>query len=199
MYIIAAQIEGISPLLQHRFAPAQLGTMLQGATRNTGSADRSLEWIDGMYTTEDGYLCQPATHLEGAMVKAAATFKIKGGRGKSWRDPIRAYCYISPDFILHQRNGKPVLAPGPELVNKPERGLSVLVMRVIVQRSAVARSRLMIAAGWQLEFTIQVLDDQVRLDVVREILDEAGRAVGIGDYRPRYGRFAVTGFEQNTT
>jgi hypothetical protein len=27
---------------------------------------------------------------------------------------------------------------------------------------------------------------------VKEILDYAGRFVGIGDYRPKYGRFQVT-------
>ena len=40
-----------------------------------------------------------------------------------------------------------------------------------------------------------VIDDQVHPIIVQEILGEAGCAVGIGDYRPRYGRFDIIEFE----
>ena len=194
MFTITALVEGVAPLLQNRFAPEQLGTMMQGSTKRTGSADRSMEWFDGVYVTQDGLLYQPNSHLEGALAKAATAFKIKGARGKSWREPIRAYCYVMPEQLLHLRDGKSVKAPGRELLHEPEQYLAVNVSRVKVQRSAVARSRLLVAPGWQLKFMIEVHDEQVREEVVREILVEAGRAVGIGDNRPRYGRFAVVDF-----
>jgi hypothetical protein len=149
-----------------------------------------------MYATAEGYLYQPATHLEGALVKAAATFKIKGGRGKTWKDPMRAYCYAFPEQILHLRDGQPVPVPPEDLLTHPTEYLSVSVMRVMVQRAAVARARLQIAAGWELAFRLEVHDPQVRAEVVEQILREAGRAVGIGDFRPRYGRFEVTQFEE---
>jgi hypothetical protein len=144
--------------------------------------------------TTSGYLCQPAAHIEGAMVKAAASFKIKGRAGKTWKDAIRAYCYVSPDDVPHMRNYEYVPTPSLDLTDAPTETLSVSVMRVVVQRSAVARSRLLIAPGWQLGFNIEVQDEQVAPNVVQEILTEAGRAVGIGDFRPRYGRFKVVEF-----
>lgn len=194
MYKVNVTIEGTTALLQHAFTKNHLATLMEGAKRQTGATDYSLEWMTTMHLTRDNYLCQPASHIEGAMVKAAALFKIKGAKGKTWKDAIRAYCYVAPDEVLHMRNDEYVPAPGVDLTDSPTEHLSVSVMRVVVQRSAVARARLMIAPGWQLPFTLEVHDDQVRPDIAQEILAEAGRAVGIGDFRPRYGRFVVSRF-----
>lgn len=195
MYQINARIRGTAPLLQHSFTQNHLVTLMEGASKRTGSPDYSLEWLATMYITKDNYLCQPATHIEGAIQRAATSFKMKGKGGKTWKDFIKAYCYVLPDDILHLCNGQPIPAPDASLVDNPTDMLSVNIMRVKVQRAAVARSRLMISAGWELAFTIEVQDEQVRPDVAHQILSEAGRAVGIGDYRPRYGRFEVIDFQ----
>ena len=34
------------------------------------------------------------------------------------------------------------------------------------------------------------------VEVVKSALDDAGREAGIGDYRPRFGRFIVTSFKE---
>ena len=47
---------------------------------------------------------------------------------------------------------------------------------------------------WSLTFTLTCIEDQVDAEALKMILDYAGRAVGIGDYRPRFGGFAVTQF-----
>ncbi len=49
--------------------------------------------------------------------------------------------------------------------------------------------------GWKLDFEITVLDDQILHNVLNEVLSLAGRTVGVGDFRPRFGRFMVTRFE----
>jgi hypothetical protein len=195
MYRVNCRVRGVAPLLQHAFGAASLSTLMDGAKKQTGVTDYSLEWMATMYVNRDGLLVQPAAHLEGALVKAAASFKIKGRAGKTWKDPIKAYCYVSPDEIPHIWNGQYVLAPDASLIENPTENLSVSIMRVKVQQSAVARSRLQLAAGWELAFAIEVHDDQVQPNVAEEILREAGRAVGIGDYRPRYGRFEVVTFD----
>lgn len=195
MYQINVSIKGTSPLLQHGFTQNHLSTLMDGMKKQTGSPDYSLEWLTTMYITRDGWLCQPAAHIEGAMQRAAGGFKQKGKGGKTWKDAVKAYCYVLPDEIIHLCNGVPVAAPGPELIEAPTHNLSVSIMRVKVQRAAVARSRLMIAPGWELAFTLDIQDDQLRPDVAQGILEEAGRAVGIGDFRPRYGRFEVASFQ----
>jgi hypothetical protein len=192
-YIIDVGIKGTSPLLQHRFPLATLGALMEGARRKTGATDYSMEWLDTIYT-RDGLLVQPATHIEGALVKAASGFRIKGSKNKTYKDVFRAYVLVGPDEIPHTRDGQTVAAPGPELLTRPTDDLCVNVQRVIINRAAVARARLQVAAGWELVFAITVNDDQIRPEVVETILEEAGRAVGIGDYRPRYGRFAIQSF-----
>lgn len=197
-YRINAVVEGSAPLLQHSFTQNHLTELAERAKKNTGAADYSLEWLTHMYVARtDGQdlICQPATHIEGAMVRAAGSFKIAGKRGKTYRDAVQAYLYVSPDNIPHIRNGDLVPAPDASLMEDPVNGLSVSVMRVKVQRAAVARSRLLIDTGWQLAFAIDVIDDQLQPGVIQTILTEAGRAVGIGDYRPRYGRFNVVSFQ----
>ncbi len=195
MYEIQVRIKGTAPLLQNRFTPDALNNLMQGAKKKTGVIDYSAEWLKGMYASSEGYLFQPATHLEGALVEAAKAFKIKGSGNKTWKSVIRAYCYVKPDEIIHLRDGKPVTVPDASLEGNPTEYLKVNIQRVKVRSAAVARSRLEIAEGWQLNFTIEVIDDQVRPVIVQEILSEAGCAVGIGDYRPRYGRFDIIQFE----
>jgi hypothetical protein len=195
LYRIEARIRGTAGLLQHAFGQTAMDTLQENAKRQTGTPDYSLEWMATMYTDRQGLLVQPASHIEGAMQKAAASFKMKGKGGKTWKDPVKAYCYVMPDNIPHLRNNEYVPAPTADLLPNPTEYLSVSIMRVKVQRAAVARSRLLIAPGWELAFTMEVQDEQLRPDVLETILQEAGRAVGIGDYRPRYGRFDVTHFQ----
>lgn len=194
MYQINARIRGTAGLLQHAFGQASLETLQENAKKQTGTPDYSLEWMQTMYVTRSGLLYQPASHIEGALQKAAAGFKQKGKGGKTWKDAVKAYLYADPSEILHLWNGQYVPAPSAELMQNPTENLSVNVARVKVQRAAVARSRLLIAPGWELAFVLQIVDDQLRPDVVQTILDEAGRAVGIGDYRPRFGRFETVSF-----
>lgn len=194
MYQIAVKIQGTTPILQHSFAKATLSSLMEGTNKKTGAVDYSLEWMQTMYT-QNGIIVQPASHIEGALVKAASSFKIKGKSNKTWRDAFRAYCYATPDMIPHLWNGDYVEAPDASLLEKPTENLSVSIMRVVVQRAAVARSRLQIASGWVLEFCLEIQDAQLRSDVVQEVLAEAGRAVGIGDFRPKFGRFEVIQFQ----
>jgi hypothetical protein len=193
MYTIDVTITGTAPLLQHKFPLATLKDLMDGARRKTGAPNYAQEWLATMYT-HDGLLIQPATHIEAALVRAASGFRVKGSKNKTYKEVFKAYILVSPDEIPHLRDGQPVPAPGPELALHPTDHLSVNVQRVIVSRAAVARARLQISAGWTLAFVITVNDDQIQPDVVQTILAEAGRAVGIGDYRPRYGRFAIKAF-----
>ena len=65
------------------------------------------------------------------------------------------------------------------------------VRPVIVQRARVVRMRPTFKTGWELSFEIQVNDDEIQPELLQDILTLAGRTVGIGDYRPKFGRFAV--------
>lgn len=68
--------------------------------------------------------------------------------------------------------------------------------RVQVQRNAITRSRPAFMAGWQANFQMQVLlPEYIAPDLFLDVLTQAGRLIGVGDFRPTYGRFQVTNFE----
>jgi hypothetical protein len=50
-------------------------------------------------------------------------------------------------------------------------------------------------AGWQAEFIFMVnLPEYVSQEMLLGLLTDAGRLVGVGDFRPTYGRFQVVAF-----
>lgn len=67
--------------------------------------------------------------------------------------------------------------------------------RAVVQRQGINRVRPAMRVGWTLEFEMLVnVPEYITPDLLQEVLDNAGRLVGIGDFRPTYGRFAVSSF-----
>jgi hypothetical protein len=67
--------------------------------------------------------------------------------------------------------------------------------RVQVQRSSVTRSRPAMVAGWRCTVRLQVLlPEYINPQVLNETVQAAGRLMGVGDYRPTYGRFQVIEF-----
>jgi hypothetical protein len=193
MYEVDVTVRGKAAILMHAFPAANLKP--SGPKRNVGETDYSLEWMDTMYATNDGFLYIPASHFEGALMNAAASFKVKGKSGATWKKIVKAYCYVNPDEVPLYWNGGRLQAPDENLLTEPDEALSVDVQRVVVQRSAVARARLKVSAGWEAKFTIEVQDEQVQPNILKEIVTEAGRAVGVADYRPRYGRFDLMSFD----
>lgn len=190
MYTIDVKIKGTAPLLQHRFPMPSLETMSKGGTKRTGAVDYTQEWKEYFYANSDGEIYQPASHIEGTMIKAAVNFKVTGRGRKTYKDLFRAAVFVTPDEIHHDSFTVP-----DELDTDADKPLYLDMRPVVIQRSRVVRIRPAFKAGWELEFTIEVLDDQIAPELVQDVLALAGKTVGIGDHRPRFGRFAITRFE----
>jgi hypothetical protein len=191
MYTINVQVQGIAPLLQHRFPMPDIASLGKGGRKQTGATDYTEEWRDYFYANGDGEIYQPSTHLEGCMIRAAAGFKIAGKRGKSYKELFAGNIVVTPDEIPHGINV-------PESLDTDADKPLYLDMRpVVVQRARVARIRPAFKAGWKLDFEIQVNDDQIPAEIVHDVIDLAGKTIGIGDFRPKFGRFMVTSFRVN--
>lgn len=189
MYTIDCSIEGISPLMQHRYPLPDFTTIGKGGKIVTGEKDFSEEWKGYLYINSEGDIYQPATHLEGCLIKAATGFKVQGQGKKTYKDLFKGSLFVGPDEILHG-------VKAPDILDfDADKQLYLDIRPVVIQRARVARIRPCFKAGWKLDFEISILDDQVPANVVNEALQLAGRTVGIGDFRPRFGRFMVTKFE----
>jgi hypothetical protein len=188
MYAVNVTIRGIAPLMQHRFPMPDLSQMSKGGRKNTGAVDYTQEWRDYLYTA-NGQIVQPSSHIEGALVKAAAGFKITGKRGKSYKDLFSANLIVDPVEIPHN------VAVPDELDCDADKPLYIDMRPVIVNRARVVRLRPAFKPGWELSFTINITDDELPFEILYDVLTLAGKTVGIGDYRPKFGRFMVTKFE----
>ena len=192
-------IEGTADLLFNAFGVETMAGLDKGSKASTVAKDYSDEWKGKMYLLDDGTLYQPESHVLGTLVRAAVSEKIPGRRGKTYKDAVKASVFIVPSCIPHlvkaqDFEGAAVLT-GP--MANPD-GCQPYVDRraVRVQKAMVIRYRPALSRGWRLSFNLEVLDDDFRPDALKAILDRAGREVGIGDFRPRFGRFMVTKFEQ---
>jgi len=160
-----------SALLQHRFAQSSDGSASKKGTVYVPEEEAQA----ALYLDEDGNYVEPASHIEGSLVKAGATFKHKGR--KTYKDLFKAALFVEPELI-------PLETEGYEVDTRP----------AVVQRARIWRSRPLFKK-WEMEFTIvNIADDLVAARIVKEILEHAGTSVGIGDFRPRFGRFEVVSF-----
>lgn len=188
MYTVNTVIRGTAPLMQHRFPMPELSQMSKGGRKSTGAKDYSQEWREYLYTSGN-MIIQPASHIEGAMTKAAAGFKVTGKRGASYKNLFSANVFIDPIEIPHN-------VPVPDDLDcDADKPLYIDMRPVIVMRARVVRLRPCFKPGWELSFAINIIDDELPYEILSDVLNLAGKTVGIGDYRPKFGRFMVTKFE----
>ncbi len=172
---IEIEITGIAPLLQHRFPTEEFGENKSKAKKKVYNPTEEAE--KSLYKNPKGEIYQPSEHIYQSMIKASTDFKYEGK--KTYKDVITSGVIVEPEEI-------PLISGKYEIDARP----------VVIQRARVMcwRPRF---NKWSLKFTITILDDEnISLPVVKEILEKAGATKGIGDYRPRFGRFMVTSFKE---
>ena len=68
--------------------------------------------------------------------------------------------------------------------------------RVTIQRNGITRTRPAFKEGWSAEVSLMVnLPGYVSPSELLETITMAGKVIGVGDFRPSYGRFQVSNFE----
>lgn len=173
---VEVKIKGIVPLLQNRF----VGEEDESASQRTGVVDRSEDWRNALYSDEKIGIYEPSEHVWGSMIKAASNFQIPGRGKKTYKDLIKSGIVLEPDKI-------PLGKKEPDEIDKRP---------VVIRGSRILRQRPMMKEGWKLSFSVNILDEQLQPEVVKRILVHAGKYIGIGDFRPRFGRFEVIEFEE---
>jgi len=168
------EIKGTAPLLQNKI-PDDLEV-----TQKKGEGKDTPENCEVKLYKFDNKICQPAIHIEKAMIKTATGIKQRGGGRKSYKDLFKGSVFVKPEYIPHKNQ-------------KWEAHKDTVV--IPSTKGRITRYR-PVLRGWVLSFEIEVLDDRIPQDVVKLALDEAGRTNGLGDNRPRFGRFIVSKFEE---
>jgi hypothetical protein len=131
------------------------------------------------YRSKDGKLFIPSTQFEATMQKAGADFVMEGR--KKYGQYLKGGIFIEQEEI-------------PITPNKYE----IFECPVVINRSRVLAWRPMFK-DWSCEFTINITDDMIDTNVLKEILMEAGKHKGVGDWRPKFGRFEVVSWKVKET
>jgi hypothetical protein len=170
-------IKGISPILFHRYPDEDFTGKELKIKGVKPTKDEQVE--KSLYRTKSGKIYTPADHIIGAMVKAGTNFALKGR--KTFKEVCEAGVFIEPVEIVH-KNQK-YEADWRSAVNHNMRNARVMV----------GRGRL---NQWELEFELVCIDPRATIHDLEDILSYAGNYIGIGSYRPRYGRFEVISFKE---
>lgn len=177
-YIVSVTIEGIAPILFHRYDCDAVETKTNAAK---GSAAKKTDDIESyVYRNDAGEICLPGEYLRQSIIMAAKFRQDPRSPRKSAMDLFKA-----------------AIIPLTELASL---GVSEWDYedrrRVVIQRNAIPRIRPALRSGWKATIELMVnIPEYVPPVLLRQVLDDAGRLIGVGDFRPTFGRFAVSGWE----
>ncbi len=185
--IVKAKLSGIAPLLMHngqlvdpmnRFTKA-LSASTKASNKKTEEGialTRKLEWMGSLYLDEAGRVAVPADLIL-ALVLGGAKKSKQGGEAK-------AGIYENAQWFRLEYKGP----KDPEKLYEDPRFVDCRGARV--GQARVMRTR-PIFKEWSLAVELVVDTDVMDVSSVHEALTKAGSLVGLGDWRPRFGRFAV--------
>jgi len=175
---IKVNIKGVAPLLQHKMSVEE-EAQLSSKTKKSVGQKKGDNPEDFLYKV-GGKICQPAEHILQAIIRKLSGYKIQGKGKKTYLEMGKGSLNIVPDMIPHK-------------IQKWEPDSRTVVIKATRGRVVRIRPKL---NNWELAFTIEILNDELPMEVVKAALDDAGREGGLGDYRPRFGRFIVTSFQE---
>lgn len=140
-----------------------------------------LEFKGSLYVT-GGKIVIPARVLESMLVE--------GARSTKEGQVALAGTFVEQDVTFS--------FDGPQTVEERLADVdSRLVVGVKVQRNRVMRCR-PIFRNWGATFRISALSSTVTEEMLKNWITSAGILKGLGDWRPRYGRFALKNLEKLT-
>lgn len=177
-YIVRATIVGTADLLFHRWNCEAVEAKSKAAKGSKAKKSDNVESY--VYRDDAGDLALPGEYVRQAIIHAAKFRQDPRSPRKSAMDLFKAgVISLTPLASLN------VCAWDYEHR-----------CRVQVQRNGVTRCRPAMKSGWTIELDLLVnLPEYIAVDALHDVLVNAGRLIGVGDFRPTYGRFAVRAFD----
>jgi hypothetical protein len=176
-YAVMVTIKGSADFLFHRWNAEAVEEKAKAAKNSKGKKTDDVESY--VYRTENGELAIPGEYLRGSIINAAKFRQDPRSPRKSAMDLFKAAIVVT----------SPLATLGVKEWDYLDK------RRVTIQRNGINRVRPAMRAGWSATFDLLVmLPEYVDENSLRETIESAGRLVGIGDFRPTFGRFGITEF-----
>lgn len=184
MKTITIKLKGASALLINRFAESREHPpkTQRGGRRDFGTPRRQAELT--AYADSNGRLWMPSTWIKGAIQSIASDYKLIGTR-KSLKS-VSGGCIRAMEeklYFLENYHIKDI-----EIDSRP----------VVIQRARIMRHRARLES-WSVQCLFELEDELIDVETLNQMLTDAGRRSGVGDFRPQkggsFGRFIVTEFQ----
>lgn len=178
-YTVFVTAEGASDFLFHRWNCEAVEAKSKAAKNSAAKKTDDIESY--VYRNEDGELCIPGEYFRQSIVHAAKYRQDPRSPRKSAMDLYKA-------GVVSMTNLATLGVKEWDYEDK---------RRVVIQRNGVNRVRPAMRMGWKCEFELMVLTPEyISRQDIQDVLSTAGRLIGVGDFRPTFGRFSVTKFEE---
>lgn len=185
---IDIEIEGTTPLLLNRFTDAAAQKATSGTTSalsgDKGSPREQSE--PKLYKGVNGELMIPQPNLFRCIIDAGKYFKAGRSKVTTQKSSIIPACVDvhGAEILLHSKEGWRV---DTRAVRIPATGGRILCHRPCFD-------------DWRLAFEVTLDTSMMSENLFREIIDAAGKRIGLGDFRPDckgpFGKFVVTRWER---
>lgn len=186
MQTLTIRIKGTSPLLMQAETLANPLHELTKAHKAVSSKRKKSEddhlwlmeseWSASMYYDEEVGPYLPAMNLEGCLVESGKITRL----GKTIKQAVQV---LTDKAKLEYDGPRKKEAIWSSNRFSDVRGVNVSGKKIMRCRP--------IFLDWAAQFEIAFMEDVIDRDDLIRVVEEAGRRIGIGTYRPRFGRFGV--------
>lgn len=177
-YVAEITIEGAAPILFHRWSCEAVEA--KAAAAKGSKAKKEDDWESYLYRDTAGEIAIPGEYLRQSIIEAAKYRQDPRSPRKCAKDLYKAALISLTDLASTG-------ATDPDYLDR---------RRACVQRAAVTRVRPALNTGWSATFQLMVqTPEYISPQTLNSVIADAGRLVGVGDFRPSYGRFVVSGFK----
>lgn len=176
-YTAEVLIEGTAPLLFHRW---NCDAVEAKAKAKKGSAAKKEDDLESyVYRTESGEIALPGEYFRQSVIHAAKYMQDPRSPRKSAMDLFKAGIVALDELC----------SLGSKEWDYLDR------RRVLVQRNGITRTRPAMMAGWKITVRLMcIVPEYIDAHMLHDRLSAAGRLVGVGDFRPTFGRFQIDKF-----
>lgn len=177
-FIAEIKFEGSAALLFHRWSVDGVEAKSKAAKGSKAKKEDDLETY--VYRGPSGELSIPAEYFRMSIINAAKFKQDPRSPRKSAMDLFKAGIVVLEELC----------SLGVKDWDYIDR------RRVMIQRSGITRHRPAMFSGWKCTAHLQVLlPEYISPQLLNETIQAAGRLIGVGDFRPTFGRFQVVGFK----
>lgn len=179
-YVATITLEGTAAMLFHAYDPAVVEA--KSAAAKGSAAKKKEDLLSYVHKDEDGNLGIPGVAVVACIGNAGRSKQDPRSPRKSMREMILA-------SVIPLEEVFPFDAKTKKWDYEDSR-------RAVVQRSAITRTRPAMRAGWRCTIRLLVnAPEYINPQQLYDLVAAGGKFVGLLDFRPTFGRYAIMRFD----